>query len=66
MAPTNPVKKFVETLGNLGAIILQRFMADMSKTHDFNKAEHRTNQSVSKKLQEEHQIRRLGIGVQER
>lgn len=66
MAPTNPVKKFVQTHGNLGAIILQQFVADMSKTRDFNKEEHRTKRSVSKKLQEEHEIRRPDISVQER
>lgn len=66
MAPSNPVMKFVQTHSNLGAIILQQFVADMSKTRDFNKEEHRTNQSVYKKLQEEHEIRRLDISVQER
>lgn len=58
MASPNPVKKFVETPGNLGALILQQFGADTSKTHDFNKEEHWRSRSVSKKLQEEHEIRR--------
>lgn len=58
MASPNPVKKFVQTPGNLGALILQQFGADMSKTQDFNKEEHQTSPSVSKKLQEEHEIRR--------
>lgn len=44
--------------GNLGALILQQFGADTSKTHDFNKEECWTSRSVSKKLQEEHEIRR--------
>lgn len=35
MAPSNPVMKFVQTHSNLGAIILQQFVADMSKTRDF-------------------------------
>lgn len=58
MASPNPVEKFVQISGNLGALILQQFGADMSKAHDFNKEEHRTNPSVSKELQEEHEIRR--------
>lgn len=66
MASANPVKKFVQAHCNLGAIILQQVVPDMSKTHDFNKEEHWTNQSVSKKLQEEHEIRRLDISAQER
>lgn len=48
MASPNPVKKFVQTPGNPGALILQQFGADMSKTRDFNKEEHWTNPTVSK------------------
>lgn len=42
MAPTNPVQKFVQIHANLRVIILQQFVADMSKTHDFNKEEYWT------------------------